>query len=283
MRASGLAVLCASGLLSALLGACGSSGQRPAAAGTTTTTAPPTATTAPSGTLTVAVTPDASAVWAIAAPAIEAAAPDLHLQVDDVAATSLATAAGQSVTGLLISSDEAALTQLQQNGAAYQPVPFARTWLQIVVAPTDPKGIKALTDLEKPGVRTVLLEADQLAGQTSQRLLGANGLTVTTVAPAASPAQAVADIDTGRADASLLDVEQAAAAGANVRTFDIPTSDNVVTTYYLAFPKGAPSALAQTVAQSLLEGAASQALTADRYLLPAPSTPSGTSSAGGGT
>ncbi len=281
-RAAGLAAL--SALAIGVLGAaCGAGGHptRSAPAIPPASTATP-ASTPLTGALTIAVTPEAIPVLDIAIRAIRAAQPALQLLVQTVPPTALASVVRQAGPMLVVSSDQANLAALAQESLIYQPVPFVRTKLQMVVSYQDPLGIRSLADLEKPGVRTVLLAPDTLTGQASSRLLGAEDLSLPSQAMVATPAGAVADIETGKADASLLEVPDAVAAGSAIRALEIPDSDNVITIFSLGIPRTvASSALVQAIDTALLVGPGSQALVAANYLLPGP-LPTAAAAASGG-
>jgi molybdate transport system substrate-binding protein len=285
-QAAGLAVLGALAI-GAVGAACGAGGHpaRPAAAITPTPTPTSTATPATTpvtGMVTIAVTPEAIPVLAIAIRAIRTAQPAVQLHVQTVPPTALATVLHRGGPTMVVSSDQATLAAMAQESLIYQPVPFVRTKLQLVVAYRDPLGIRSLADLEKPQVRTVLVAPSTLTGQASSRLLGAAGVSVPSQASVATPAAAVAAIQAGQADASLLEVPDAVAAGSAIRAFDIPDADNVITAFSLGIPRTAGSSpLVQAIDNALLVGPGSQALVAAHYLLPGP-LPTAAAAAGSG-
>ena len=267
-RIAELAVLSAAGVAS--LAGCGAVSRPISAPPTTGLVTASTVATTVSGQLRVIATSEASPILGIANRSLRMADPAWHLQTTTAPPGGLVEVARLSKPGLVVSSDRAALTELAQEGVTYQPVAFIRTKLQLVVAPADRLGIRSLADLEKPGVRTVVVASTTLTGQATEQLFGAEGLTIRTEPPAASPAAAVAAIQAGRADASLLEVPDAIAAGSAIRSFDLPDDQNVVTTFFLALPRtGVADPLAGVVANALIVGVASQALTAANYLLPA--------------
>ena len=272
-----------------LLAGCGSSGTHKAANAPTTTSVASTTTapvTALHGTVIVAATPDAAPVVAIVDQAMAAAEPGVHLRVLTVPADVSATTIRSEGADLVVSSAPTALEALSGAGVTYQPVVFIRTKLRLVVAPTDPHAIKTVSDLSRPGIRVVLVNANTLTGQASERALGANGVSVTTLPAVATPQAAVAAIDAGRADASLLEIPDVDAAGSHVRAFDLPDQENVITQFSYALVRrattGSIGPLVQQVAADLSAGPVSDALVAANWLLPAATAPTGSDTAGSG-
>jgi molybdate transport system substrate-binding protein len=277
-------VLLALGLLVLVTGCTSSSVKRTGSTTASQGTNPP-ATVAPSGPVRILDTPDTEHVMAIAVKAIRSSQPQLDVQLTTSPAPKLQAAASTTGAAIVISSDRAELGALASADVTYQPVAFIRTKLQLVVAPNDPLGIRTLADLDRPDVRVVLLTSSTSTGRATQQLIGANGLTIDVVGTVASPAAAVTAITAGGADATVLEVGDAVAAGSTIRAFDIPDDQNVITQYSLALVRSAASgpqaAPAQEVASALLDGPGSQALLSAHYLLPAlaastPGTDAGT-------
>jgi molybdate transport system substrate-binding protein len=223
---------------------------------------------------------------AIAVKAIEAADPQLKVELITTPASGFQAAVSANGAAMVVSSDQAELGALAASDVIYQPVGFVRSKLELAVAPSDPLGVKNLADLEKPGVRVVLVASSTATGQASHQLIGADGLTVDVAATVATPAAAVAAIRADRADATLLELRDAVTAGSSIRAFEIPDEQNVITRYSLAMVRSASSGPeagpAQNVARDLLGGSATQALLSAHYLLPVPASgPAGSSGAAG--
>lgn len=130
---------------------------------------------------------------------------------------------------------------------------FVRNRLALIVPKDNPGGVKALTDLSKPGLKIVLAAASVPVGGYALTALdkmnadfGAT-FSQTVIANVVSyednVKQVVAKVQLGEADAGIVyssDVTPAAAE--KVAKIDIPDKYNVVATYPIAVLKAAPQA-----------------------------------------
>jgi molybdate transport system substrate-binding protein len=121
---------------------------------------------------------------------------------------------------------------------------FARNRLQIIVAKGNPKNIKALADLAKPGIAVVLENPSVPAGRYAGQALATAGVTVTAKSLETSVTAVVQKVALGEADAGIVYVTDVAAGVAQheaVEGVDIPTPPNVVATYPIGTVKAAPN------------------------------------------
>jgi molybdate transport system substrate-binding protein len=115
------------------------------------------------------------------------------------------------------------------------PTVIARNFLEIAVAPGNPKAILRLRDLEKPSIRLVLVnEADPAGALALQQFRRSN-------LPAPRPQSTEPDVKsalskvlTGEADATLVYTTDVKAAGASVQGVNIPLARLVYGTYQIA-------------------------------------------------
>src|ERR1700730_2015163 len=121
---------------------------------------------------------------------------------------------------------------------------FAKNKLQIIVAKANPKGIKTLADLAKPGVAVVLENPSVPAGKYAAQAMATAGVTVTAKSLETSVTAVAQKVALGEADAGIVYVTDVAAAVAQhepVEGVDIPTPPNVVATYPIGIVKAAPN------------------------------------------
>ncbi|MFZ0322850.1 MAG: molybdate ABC transporter substrate-binding protein [Actinomycetes bacterium] len=153
-----------------------------------------------------------------------------------------------------------------------QPVLFARNQLTIVVPPGNPAGVQSLADLADPNVAVVLAAPEVPAGLYAQQVLDGAGLTVKPVSQETDVKAVVSRVALGGADAGIVYVTDARAAGTSVSQVPIPDRLNVTATYPAAtIDSSAQGALAEEFVQFLLTNPAQTKLRRAGFLPPAPS------------
>jgi molybdate transport system substrate-binding protein len=149
---------------------------------------------------------------------------------------------------------------------------FARNKLQVIVAKGNPKGIKTLADLAKPGVAVVLENPSVPAGKYAAQAMATAGVTVTAKSLETSVTAVVQKVALGEADAGIVyvtDVATAVAQHEPVEGVDIPTPPNVVATYPIGIVKAAPNpALATAFEDYVLSPPGQADLTSFGFLPP---------------
>jgi molybdate transport system substrate-binding protein len=120
------------------------------------------------------------------------------------------------------------------------PETFATNRLTIVVPPGNPAGITSLADLAAPG-RTVVVCAPQVpCGAATQEVTRISGTQLKPVSEEDDVKSVLQKVVAGEADAGLVYVTDAQAAGEQVQEVDFPESQQVINTYPIATIKAAP-------------------------------------------
>lgn len=136
---------------------------------------------------------------------------------------------------------------LRRKGLIEEPVPLASNRLVVVVPASNPAGIASARDLDRDGVRVVMGAAGVPAGDYARTALAALGLS-RVVARAVSQEPDVkgvlGKVATGEADAGLVYVTDARAAGDRVRAIAIPARAAPDVHYEIAVVVGSPHAAA---------------------------------------
>jgi molybdate transport system substrate-binding protein len=148
---------------------------------------------------------------------------------------------------------------------------FAKNKLEIIVAKGNPKGIKTLADLTKPGVVVDLENPTVPAGKYGAQALATAGVTVTAKSLETSVSAVVQKVALGEADAGIVyvtDVTAAVAQHENIEGVDIPTPPNVVATYPIGTVKAAPNPTLATAFEDYVVSPAGQADLASFGFLP---------------
>lgn len=140
---------------------------------------------------------------------------------------------------LLASAD---LTNMQRvvdlGRTASPPVPFARNRLTIVTAAANPHAIRSLADLARPELRVLLCGPEVPAGRYAREALAKAGITLQSRSDEPSVKAVVSKIRLGEADAGIVYVTDATAAGPDVAAVLIPDEHNVVASYPVALLHG---------------------------------------------
>ena len=211
-------------------GACGdsgeSSGARPKAAPSTTV---------PRATLTVLAAASLTDAFTQLGQAFEAARPGTKVTFSFGASSSLATQANEGAPAdLMASADEANLQKVVDAGNASAPSVFARNRLAILVAKGNPKGIRTLSDLARPGMDFVLCAPEVPCGKFGAQTLAKAGVVAKPRSYEENVKAVVTKVTMGEADAGIVYVTDVKAAGDRAEGVDIPDAQNVVAVYPMA-------------------------------------------------
>jgi molybdate transport system substrate-binding protein len=144
------------------------------------------------------------------------------------------------------SADIANMDKVAKAGLlAGDPVNFASNTLVIAVGPGNPKNIATFTDLVRPGLDVVVCARPVPCGAATQSIEDATGVRLSPISEEASVTDVLNKVTSGQADAGLVYVTDARAAGAKVTTVRFPQAASAVNTYPIAvLKKSANAALA---------------------------------------
>jgi molybdate transport system substrate-binding protein len=117
------------------------------------------------------------------------------------------------------------------------PINFATNTLTIVVPPSNPAKITSFADLAKPGLALVMCAAQVPCGSAAKKLESTTGIMLKPVSEESSVTDVLTKVTTGEADAGLVYVTDAAAAGDKIKAIAFPQSKEVVNTYPIALLK----------------------------------------------
>ena len=126
-------------------------------------------------------------------------------------------------------------------GLVDAPRVFAQNALEIVVAKGNPKGLKGLADLARPGLKVVLPAEELPAGRYAMRALERQGATVKPVSVEDDARKVVDKVALGQADAGIAYTTDVAAARDRVEGVAIPRRRNALVQYPVAVLNDAPN------------------------------------------
>ncbi|MEU1779840.1 molybdate ABC transporter substrate-binding protein [Streptomyces abikoensis] len=165
----------------------------------------------------------------------------------------------------LVTADTKTMDGLAQQTNA--PTTIAKNRLTIATAPGNPKKIQGLSDLSNPTLKVVLAAPEVPAGRYSKKVLDQQHVDVKPVSQEPSVRAVLSKVTLGEADAGIVYVTDATAAGNKVATVTIPDDRNAVAAYPAATLKGSKHTkesadfvrwLSSAEAQKLLRGAGFQ-------------------------
>ena len=142
---------------------------------------------------------------------------------------------------VLATADTATMDSAARAGLlAGPPAPFASNTLTMVVAPGNPKGVKSFRDLAD--IVLVVCAVQVPCGSALPDLQDTTGVRLAPVSEESSVTDVLNKVTTGQADAGLVYVSDARAAGDAVTTVALPEASAMVNTYQIAVLKGSDNA-----------------------------------------
>jgi molybdate transport system substrate-binding protein len=117
------------------------------------------------------------------------------------------------------------------------PVSFATNTLTIVVEPGNPKGVNSFQDLNR--VRTAICAVQVPCGSAVPRLQSRTGVRLQPVSEETSVSDVLNRVSAGQADAGLVYLTDARAAGDKVRPVDLPEAFEMPNTYQIGVLRNA--------------------------------------------
>jgi molybdate transport system substrate-binding protein len=236
-------VLAALLTLGFVAGACGSDD---AGGSSSATTAGSGTTIAPvSGTITVSAAASLTGAFGTIEKDFETENPGADITINFGSSGTLATQIQEGApVDLAAFADEANMTKLDDAGYVQGDVEiFATNSLIIVTKPGNPKKVETLADLATIGTISLCVDTAPCGKFANQILSGAN-VTVpeSTVTRGQDVKATLAAVTQGDAEAAIVYVTDAQAAGSSVATVEIATAQNAVAKYPIAVMKGTKDA-----------------------------------------
>jgi len=114
------------------------------------------------------------------------------------------------------------------------PQIFVTNRLAIAVAPGNPLGIEGLADLARADLKVVLAAPEVPVGKYAVEVLDAQGIVVEPVSYEATVKAVASKVALGEADAGVVYVTDAMAAGGDIDGVTIPDDQNLIATYPIA-------------------------------------------------
>ncbi len=198
---------------------------------------------------------------------LEATHPELRISFNFAGSQALVTQLNEGAAADVFAAANAAqMTAAVENGSiAGEPVTFVHNELAIVTPVANPAGIAAPADLATEGLRLVLAQAEVPVGRYSREAVCKMGqdsaaygddfvarVAGNVVSEEEDVRDVLAKVVLGEADAGIVYVSDAVAAGDQVLVVDIPDEVNVIATYPVAILAGGDEALGSAFVSYLL-------------------------------
>jgi molybdate transport system substrate-binding protein len=167
----------------------------------------------------------------------EAAHPGATVTFNFAGSSALATQISQGAPADVFAS--ASPKNLAAVTDAGQPVTFVKNQLVIAVAKGNPKGIKGLADLIKPGLKVALCAEAVPCGAAATKALTAAGVTLRPVTLEQDVKAALSKVKLGEVDAALVYRTDAKAAATTVDAVEFPESAKAINDYPIVVLKNA--------------------------------------------
>ena len=130
------------------------------------------------------------------------------------------------------SADQKNMTKLTDADLAQgEPKIFATNVLTLVVPKDNPAGITSVQDVLDKKVKLVTCAPEVPCGAATQKVEQANGVELAPVSQENAVTDVLGKVTSGQADAGIVYVTDAQAAGDKVTTIDIPMADEAVNNY----------------------------------------------------
>ncbi|MBA2445488.1 MAG: molybdate ABC transporter substrate-binding protein [Nocardioidaceae bacterium] len=172
--------------------------------------------------------------------AFEKERPEVDVVVSFDSSTTLAEQVSQGAPADVIATADQTSMQIVAEAEllSADPAPFASNTLVVVTPADNPAGMQSLGDLDTADF--VLCDPAAPCGAASAQILDTANITAPAKSLEPNVAAVLNKVRLGEADAGLVYVTDAQAAGDDVATVNIPAGGNVVNPYYIAAVQGSP-------------------------------------------
>ncbi|GGM76946.1 molybdate ABC transporter substrate-binding protein [Dactylosporangium sucinum] len=174
----------------------------------------------------------------------EAANPGTTVKFNFAGSSALATQINQGAPADVFASAAPAnmKTVTDAGNGDGSPTTFVKNQLVIAVPKGNPKGVKGLADLTKPGVKVALCAEQVPCGAAAKKALDAASVKLTPVTLEQDVKAALAKVKLGEVDAALVYRTDAKAAATDVDGVEFPESAGAINDYPIVALKGAKNA-----------------------------------------
>ncbi|MDT7759857.1 MAG: molybdate transport system substrate-binding protein [Mycobacterium sp.] len=174
------------------------------------------------------------------------------------------------------SGDRANMTAVADaGGVSGTPVPFAANRLVVVTPAGNPRQLTSFPDLAQSGLRvSVCVAQGTSCGSATQLVEQRTGVQLRPTNSEPTPSHVLQDVTSGKADAGVVFMTDALAAGDNVTSFPLPEDADAVTSW-ITVVKGTDQDRGAALFVQEVTGANGRQILADNGFSPPPKNPAG--------
>lgn len=175
--------------------------------------------------------------------AFTAANPDADITFSFAASSALVTQIGEGAPAdIFASADLSSMAKLTEAGDnASEPEVFTTNLAEIIVGPSNPKGIAGVADLADDDLIVISCAPEVPCGRYAEQVLDNAGVAVAFKSLEENVRAVVSKVTLGEADAGIVYVTDVISAGDAADGVEIPPDINVVAEYPIAVTKEAPN------------------------------------------
>jgi molybdate transport system substrate-binding protein len=247
-------------LAGAALAGCSSSSSAPSTASSSSATASSPALT---GSITVLAAASLQKTFTALGTTFEKAHPGTSVKFSFNGSDTLAEQIDQGAPAdVFASANQSTMQTVQKAGnTTGTPTVFVKNTLEIAVPPGNPKNIKTLADLAKPGIKVAECAASVPCGSAAVKALAAAKVTLTPVTYETEVTGALTKVELGEVDAALVYHSDILGAGGKVDGVVFSTASVAVNSYPIDVLKGSANpTLAQAFVSFILSPSSEQTL-----------------------
>ncbi|WP_131740549.1 molybdate ABC transporter substrate-binding protein [Actinomadura roseirufa] len=220
-------------------------------------------------TLTVLAASSLTEVFAEMGVAYHQANPDVRVRFEFGGSQEMAARLSEHDRGdVLVTADTASMDEAASHLSARRAI-VTHNLMTIALVSGNPKGIRGLQDLTRPGLRIAVGAATVPVGRYARQVFARAGVTVRWTSEEISARAVLDQVRSGESDAGLVYITDLRSAGATASSVPIPAAQNVVASYPAAAVKGGDRTRAAEAFVTWLTGADAQRLFA-KYGFPSP-------------
>lgn len=188
------------------------------------------------GTLTVLAASSLTESFDQLAKTFEQQHPGVHVRLTYDSSATLAQQVVQGAPADVLATADGRTMQIAVKGKGIQGTPklFATNRLVLAVPADNPAHITGLSDVTRPGVKFVMCDVSVPCGALGQTVLGINHVHATPASLEPDVKSVLTKVELDEADAGLVYTSDAAAGGAKVRSFQIPSTAKTINDYFIA-------------------------------------------------
>ena len=200
----------------------------------------------------------------------EAANPGYSVEFVFAGSAELSNALAEGAAAdVFASGDPSNMSLVADAGAVSDnPVPFASNRLVVVTPPGNPGHLASFADLNRPGLRVAVCSAQGACGSATETVAQGDGVHLHPASTETTAGHVLQDVISGQADAGVVFMTDALAAGDKASWFALSGDDDAVTSYIAVLDRSGQDGAARQFVSEVTGAGGTQILTDDGFTQP---------------